>query len=240
VLLKGGTFGAYYAWLRNEPAKPKKLTFSKVIRETLDVLDLPSGATDESRFRQLYELLCSYVHKPLLSQSLTTIRGGNIPGVSHSEIHYWVSLLDQSQRVLIDMLIGNDPQALFLIEIHRKFGFATPVGALFDHSNFIPLREALGDNLIAAYRKHYEDRNPPAETLRWANSHDDLTDEQIRSSWPKQSEPEDANEPVHLRIFHRCTQLKAETRAQLFIFSNGEIDHDLRMDKSEAKITLRR
>jgi hypothetical protein len=134
---------------------------------------------------------------------VTTIRGGNIPGISYPEIHYWLSLLDQTQRVLIDIAIGNSPQALFPIEIHRKFGFATPVGALFDHSNFIPLSEALGDSVVAAYRKHYEGRNPPADTLRWANSRDDLTDEQVLKSWPKESEPNDANKPFEVRVFER-------------------------------------
>ena len=238
-LLKEETFAIYYAWLRNEPNKPKDSTFSKVIKETFQQLDLPPGSTDENNLRRLYEQLCSYVHKPLLSQSVTTIRGGNIPGIGYPEIHYWLSLLDQTQRVLLDIAIGNSPQALFPIEIHRKFGFATPVGALFDHSNFIPLSEALGNSIVAAYRKHYEGRNPPADTLLWANSRDDLTDEQVLKSWPKQSQPNDANEPFDVKVFERSTYLKAETRAQLFVFSNGEMDHDFQMGQSEATITLR-
>jgi len=107
-------------------------------------------------------------------------------------------MLDRTQRVLLDIAVGNAPQALFPVEIHRKFGFSTSVGALFDHSNFIPLNEALGDDLITTYRKQYETRNPPADTLRWAESHEDLTDEEIFSSWTGKTEPDDANLPVEI------------------------------------------
>ena len=238
-LLKEQTFESYYAWLRNEAQKIKDTSFSQVIADAFKQIDLPPEATDEKSLRSLYKQLCSYVHKPLLSQSLTTIRGGNIPGISLPEISYWVSLLDRTQRVLLDIAVGNAPQALFPVEIHRKFGFSTPVGALFDHSNFIPLNEALGDNLITTYRKHYKTRNPPADTLLWAESHKDLTDEEIFSSWTGKTEPDDANLPVDLRMFQRCTQLKAETRAELFIFSNGNIDHDFDWGNNEATITLR-
>jgi hypothetical protein len=239
VLLKERTFEAYYAWLRGEPPKIKVPTFARVIADTFARLDLPRDAIDLDTFKALYDQLCSYVHKPLLAESLTTIRGGNIPGVSHEETLYWLDFANRTQRALLDLGIGNSPQALFPIDIHRKFGFSTPVGALFDHSNFIPLKEALGDDITLNYQKHYETRNPPKDTLHWAESHRDLTDEEILNSWSGRNEPDDADKPFDLRIFHRYTQLKAETRAELFIFSNGDIDHSFDWGTSEGIITFK-
>jgi hypothetical protein len=239
VLLKERTFEAYYAWLRGEPPKIKMPPFARVIADTFARLDLPRDAIDLGAFRAIYAQLCSYVHKPLMAESLTTIRGGNIPGVSQEEILYWLGLMNRTQRALLDLGIGHAPQALFPIEIHRKFGFSTPVGALFDHSNFIPLSEALGADATLNYQKHYESRNPPGETLRWAASHPDLTDEEILNSWAGRQEPDDADEPFDLKVFHRRTQQKAETRAELFVFSNADIDHSFDWATNEGIITLK-
>jgi hypothetical protein len=239
VLLKERTFEAYYAWLRGGTPKIKVPPFARVIADTFARLDLPRDAIDLDAFKALYTQLCAYVHKPLLAESLTMIRGGNIPGVSYDETIYWLGLMNRTQRALLDVGIGHAPQALFPIEIHRKFGFSTPVGALFDHSNFIPVREALGADLILNYQKHYETRNPPAETLRWAASHRDLSNEEILNSWTGPQEPDDADKPFNLRVFHRRTQQKAETRAELFVFSNAEIDHSFDWATNEGIIALR-
>lgn len=143
------------------------------MNEVLTSLNLPVGAVDLPTLKSVYAQLCSYVHKPLLAEALTTIRGGNVRGISIAEIEYWLDLMNRTQRVLLNIAIGYAPQALFPIEVHRKFGFNTPVGGFFDNSNFIPLQQALGEGVVNTYRTHFEGREPPAESLRWAQSHRD-------------------------------------------------------------------
>lgn len=237
---KTRTFEAYYSWLRGERGKMKVPPFARVIADTFNRLDLPPEATNLDSFNGVYSQLCSYAHKPLLAESLTTIRRGNLAGISPAETEYWLNLVNRTHRAMLDIAIGQAPQALFPIEIHRKFGFHTPVGALFDHSNFIPLKEALGAQLVSIYREHYEVRNPPEETLRWAESQTDLTDVEIFESWMGKPEPDDAHEPFEQRIFHRCTQIKAETRAQLFAFANAAIEHDSEWGSQEGIVTFKR
>ncbi len=233
------TFEKYYSWLDNRPQTFRLPTFARVMEKTLTRVDLPAGAVDLPTLKAVYAQLCSYAHKPLLAESLTTIRGGNIRGISLPEIAYWLDLINRTQRVLIDVAIGYAPQSLFPIEVHRKFGFNTPVGGLFDNSNFIPLLQALGENVVTVYRRHFEGREPPAGILRWAESHRDLSDEEILATWDGPSNLDDDDQPFKLRLFNRCTQNKAHLRAQLFVFANADIKHEFHDHGLEGFVTIR-
>jgi hypothetical protein len=233
------TFEKYYCWLENRPQTFRIPTFAQVMNEVLTSLDLPVGAVDLPTLKSVYAQLCSYVHKPLLAEALTTIRGGNVRGISIAEIEYWLDLMNRTQRVLLDIAIGYAPQALFPIEVHRKFGFKTPVGGFFDNSNFIPLQQALGEEVVNTYRTHFQGREPLAESLRWAQSHRDLSDDEILATWDGASDIDDDDQPIEQRLLNRCTQNKAHLRAQLFLFANAIIQHEFQDGDSEGTITIR-
>lgn len=233
------TFEKYYCWLENRPQAFRIPPFARVMEQTLPPLDLPVGAVDLPTLKSVYVQLCSYAHKPLLAEALTTIRGGNVRGISVAEIEYWLDLMNRTQRVLVDVAIGSAPQALFPIEVHRKFGFNTPVGGFFDNSNFIPLLQALGKNVMNTYRTHFENKEPPAESLRWAQSHRDLSDDEILATWDGPSQIDDNDKPIEQRLFTRCTHNKAHMRAQLFVFANADMDHGFQDHGGEGAITIR-
>jgi hypothetical protein len=233
------TFEKYYSWLENRSQTFRIPTFARVMEETLAVLDLPAGSIDLPTLKSVYAQLCSYAHKPLLAEALTTIRGGNVRGISVTEIEYWLDLMNRTQRVLVDIAIGYAPQALFPIEVHRKFGFNTPVGGFFDNSNFIPLLQALGEEVMNTYRTHFEAKEPPAQSLQWAESHRDLSDDEILATWNGPSEIDDNDKPIEQRLFTRCTENKAHMRAQLFVFANADIDHGFQDHGGKGAITIR-
>ena len=153
---------------------------------------------------------------------------------------YWVDLINQTQKALLEIAIGHAPQALFPIDVHRKFGFDTPVGALFDHSNFIPLQEALGEELVSRYRKHYETKDPPASALEWARSRPDLSDQEILDSWSDDIAPSETNKSFEQRVFHLCALNKAKTCGLLFVFSNADIEHEFQRDSTTGTITIKK
>lgn len=219
-LLGANSYEEFYDWLLSGKKGP---TFSDVIHDLYASADLPAGAVGESQFRQIYAGLCSYAHKPLLAEAITTIRGGNEPAATPAVTLYWLRSLHAVQRGLLEVAISQTPHALFPLPLERKFGFNPPVGVFFDAANFVPLREALGAQAAEAYQAHYRSREPPREQLEWFAAQPDLDDEQIMATWSKARDmPDDRDSPFAERVFKRYSSLKAEMRALMWSFAYGQ------------------
>ena len=67
--------------------------------------------------------------------------------------------------MLLDLAIRKNPESLFPVELHRKFGFNPPLGVFFDHQNFVSIKAALGDEAIAVYRRSFQNQDPPKATI---------------------------------------------------------------------------
>ena len=217
------SFHAFYSWLNAEKASPP---FKQILTDVYKKLDLPLEAYGKDDIYKGYKKLCSYVHKPTIQESVTRIRRSNSTIVSHDELYYWLNLLLQVQRPLLDLAIAHAPQALFPVAIYRKFGFNIPIGTLFDESNFIPVQEAIGPSKVLAYQEHYKRNRSVKELLHWVNNRTDLSDEEILNTWS--DDPiNDADLDFSERVFHRATMVKARMRALMVGFVYASMDAEL-------------
>ena len=67
------------------------------------------------------------MHKPLLKETIATLRGGNQSAPSAPELVYWLDLFPASQLSALDIAMGNAPQAVFPLPVYRKFGGNAPM-----------------------------------------------------------------------------------------------------------------
>lgn len=215
-------FQDIYAWLCGEKNTPP---FRNVVDDVYKDLRLPATASGRTELNEVYRQLCSYAHKPVMEECLVKIRGNNMPEPSLNELVYWLKLFVPTLNLMLDLAIANAPQALFPVDVCRKFGFNGPLGRLFDESNHIPVREALGVERRDTYRAHYGDSESLRALLDRFNARPNLTDAQIMESWPL--EPiDDAHLGFEERTFHRETQMKARLRALMvgFTYSNPDLE----------------
>jgi len=203
----------FYDWLNKRKGDKD---FSTVIRDLYARLVLPKNSVCESKFRELYKELCSYAHKPLLKEAINTIRGGNQNVPNHDVVLYWLSILCDVQRAVLEIAISQTPHALYPLELHTKFGFNPPIGLFFDHSNFLALREALGSEVTASYQANYRTQDPPKSQIEWYEALPDLTPEEILASWKDEEEIVDEAKPSAERIFFRYSLMKAKMRALMW------------------------
>jgi hypothetical protein len=202
-------FQDIYAWLCGEKKTPP---FRNVVEDVYKDLRLPSTASGSTELNEVYPQLCSYAHKPVIDECLVRIRGNNMAEPNLNELVYWFQLFVPTLNLMLDLAIANAPQALFPVDVYRKFGFNGPMGRLFDESNHIPVREALGVKRRDTYRAHYGDSESLRALLDSFDSRPNLTDAQVMETWPL--EPiDDAHLDFEQRIFHRATQMKARLRA---------------------------
>lgn len=201
------TYEEFYAWLRGTSKAPG---FGKVL--TRCYAQAPAGASTEDDAKSLYAKLCSYVHKPSLAESITSIRGSNQPGVSRELTKYWLQIVLDLQRHIVELLVRASPTALFPIDITRKFGFNPPVGLFFDHDSFRVLQKSLGKELTASYRARYQDNGEPPAEVQWALGRPDLTDARIFKSWHDAETPRLEGKSKAERIKRGRIMLKAKCR----------------------------
>ena len=112
------------------------------------------------------------------------------------------------------------------MRLERKFGFNPPAGLFFDHSNFIPLERALGEETIRQYQEHYRDMEPPRDQLSWFNSHPDRSDAGIINSWSGKR-IDDEQKSFDERVLYRFALLKAELRALMWVQAYGRQTPDI-------------
>jgi len=161
-LWTANSYEGFYEWLEGRKAAPP---FANIVSELFSASSVLSLSPSESDVKTLYAHLCSYAHKPLIKEAVTTLRGGNFRDVTDNELLYWMNLLSETQHVLLDLAIRKNPESLFPVELHRKFGFNPPLGVFFDHQNFVSIKAALGDEAIAVYRRSFQNQDPPKATI---------------------------------------------------------------------------
>lgn len=160
-----------------------------------------------------YTTLCSYVHKPLLAQSVVRIRGTNQPVASAPALRFWLERAGAVSCCLLDLLISSKPQSLFPVDLCRKFGFNAPIGLFFDQSGFTAIKKAMSPEKLELYRKHYAS-NPDVESLAdLYNTRPDLGDVEILETWNEEEPEAEREATVQDRIALRYTMMKAKMRA---------------------------
>jgi hypothetical protein len=200
------TYGEFYGWFTGTAKAPG---FGKLLGDCYQP-EFPSNVTAADA-RVLYSKLCSYVHKPNLAESITTIRRGNAPGVPQALLEYWTKSVHEVQKHIVDLLVRASPASVFPINITRKFGFNPPVGLFFDQESYRILEKALGKESAISIRQVYERLGTPAE-IEWARSRSDLTDAKIFKSWHDDTSPSLEGKTKAERIRHGRLMLKAKMR----------------------------
>ena len=217
----------FYRWLTGDAGETP---FREVLRTMYQNLELPENACGERDVNNIYRLLCSYAHKPILEESLISIKGSNLPITENLLLNYWLDALDKLQRCLVHLSIVTNPACLFPVTIYRKFGFNPPVGLFFDVSNSVPLQKALGDRQYKMFRDFYSEDERVRSALSYFYSFPDLTDDEILATYEDAhiedgAEYEDthikddSNKPAESRIISRYILKKAQHRAMHIAFA---------------------
>lgn len=226
----------FYRWLSGEDTR-RSDRFSSFITEAYSAVSMPSAARGQAALRDVYRRLCSYSHKPNLAEATTTLKGGNEAKASIGAITYWLKLLTETLECLLDFAIANHPQAVFPVNVYRKFGLANlPIGALLDQYNFVPIAAALGAPTVAEYQQHYRSQATP--DVEWYEAKTDLTDDEIIASWTDEIVFEDDEDSFDTRLFRRVAASKAHIRAMLLFFSYGAPPHSLKMEEGKAVVSM--
>lgn len=200
-------------WLFGSPQE-KDAGLKRVMREVYDQQCLPTIACGFDDMYSEYSGLCSYVHKPLLAQSLVTLKGSNQPGPSGEAMRFWIERVGAVSACLLDLLVGSRPQALFPFDLCRKFGFSPPVGILFDNSGFAAIKKAMSPKKLNVYREHYASSPLVVSLTDFYNGRPDLSDAEILATWREEEPQSEAEEATPQdRIAMRYTMMKAKMRA---------------------------
>jgi hypothetical protein len=211
----------FYEWVFG--SKEQNRNFSRVIDDILNDLEHPPQAFVFNELKAVYSQLCSYAHKALLDEAIITVRGSNTTQPSEKELLFWLSLVQRTQRCMIDVAVLTSPNALFPVDVYRKFGFNFPFGVFMDLSGGYVVEKALGQS-FPAYRAHFERLDPPATQMAWFSGLPDLTDEQILATWTDEAPADKPNYSLEDKIAVRACMLKAKMRAMLWSFAYYKID----------------
>ena len=174
------TSDPFYDWLEGRGKKPR---FREVIRNNVKSLEIPGETDAVAQADEIYERLCSYVHAPLLSESMTVMDGGNVRHVGVPVLSQWFQLAENTLRIALENFVHLKPQCLFPVDIPRKFGFSPLAGMYFDEFNFIPLTAVFGEVQIGEYRARLETRESVRNIMDIYDSFPDLTTGQILERW---------------------------------------------------------
>ncbi|HEY8268620.1 MAG TPA: hypothetical protein VIG34_08185 [Xanthobacteraceae bacterium] len=206
----------FYEWLEG---KRKSVPFRSALETIYGNFGEVPGLTDISDATEIYEFLCRYAHRPLLDQSTTPLRGGNVGAVPSSGLmSFWLKSVERVLELILHQLIAARPECLFEVDLYRKFGFNIPVGMFFDRYNQIALRKTLNPDCIDKLRRHYSSHDTVKSLLDWLDSHPDLADSEILASWSKEA-PENDGHTIDEKVFLRVLHQKAECRALAWSFA---------------------
>jgi len=223
----------FYSWLYGTGKKP--VSFVTVYSEIYESLMFPSSAADITFFKKIYSTLCAYAHKPMLKESIISIKESNDFMVCARLLDYWSSIANDFLRIIIDMLVAFKPQILFPKEIWRKFGFNYPIGVFFDHSNYLPFKAWLGQKRINEYKALFSKDKNLIALLKDYEKKADLPDDSIFASWPKEELVEDSpSDSAETKIILRWALLKATQRTQTKIFPYLSVPHDIEWKNGDA------
>jgi hypothetical protein len=225
----------FYLWLHGIE---KSSRFSVISAEVYESFNFPKSASDKDIFKKIYSLLCSYAHKPLLEESITSIKQTNKPEANARVLEYWANIVNDTLRLLIDLLVACKPQILFPKDVWRKFGFNYPIGIYFDHSNYIPFEQWLGKKKLIEYKELYSKNDDLIAILRYYDEKASLTNGEILESWRGEENIEDSpSDNAENKILHRWASSKATQRLQSIIFSYMINPHNIHWKDGEATVT---
>ena len=215
-LLFSDSHEEFYEWLEGQT---KSVPFKNALESNYQKFARSPYLTSLSEARATYELLCRYAHRPILGQSTTPLRGGNIGATpTPALITFWLDCAKRTLNFILDHMISARPECLFETDIYRKFGFNKPAGAFFDRYNLLPVQMALGAEKTLKLRDQLKNHDTVVSLTDWAVGQPDLTDEQIMESWtepPPKNDGETISEKIFLRIIHQ----KAQSRAIAWSFA---------------------
>jgi hypothetical protein len=203
------TFEPFYEWLEGKKTSPP---FKNIVRDNFRSLQLPKSDLTFDKVYDTYRVLCSYVHAPLLKDSITTIKGSNRPEASRAVLRYWMKITQITLRIVLEQLIFHKPQSLFPVNINRKFAFSPPVGMFFDEFNVVPLHAALGEEMMEKYRTAAKETELVEDVMKFYDSQPDLSDEQILRRWDKEYDREFGGAGPPKDIQSRWALVKAQMR----------------------------
>jgi hypothetical protein len=184
-------FDKFYNWVMNGTSKP---SFSELNASAAKHFFTPKEWNLRERSKEIYALLCSYSHTPILNESTTSIKGTNAAGLSINAISYWLNLAHKVVSVILQLLISAYPMCLFPVDIINKFGFSPPIGIFFDEYNTVPLKRALGQSSWYSYRNLFEKHDNVKSYLTYFESKQTLTKKEIIHTWPTPEEPKPKDE----------------------------------------------
>lgn len=210
------TFEPFYERL---DGRKRFASFRDVLRDNHKFLEIPGGESSLNQTYQTYQRLCSYVHAPLLHESITTISKGNRPGGSRAAFVHCLTMSAETLERILQHLIFHKPQSLFPVDITRKFAFSPPVGMFFDQYNLVSLRAALGDSLIEEYRTTATKSQAYKDVMAFYNSQPDLSPEQIQETWNEEEYGSDCKENTPKDIDGRWQLVKARMRVVSMVLS---------------------
>lgn len=221
----------FYRWLRGDRKAPP---FANAVRVLCRDKEHLLESTGRARIEAVYDVLCSYSHKPVLHESITALKGGNEAQVSPTAISYWLEVVGEVQQALLHLAVSVDPHALFPVDVYRKFGFNGPIGSCLDKYSFLALQKALGEETLRALQKYYEE--DCRLRLEWFSGFPELSDEQILSLWD--GEPiDDENRPFEERLLRRAVIHKGRVRAFGISFGYRGDPHWIERKEEEAIFT---
>ena len=212
----------FYDWLEGRRQK-RMPRFKNVVRDNFKFLAIPADAEAMKQIEHTYGRLCSYVHAPLLEESVTTLAQGNYGHVSVRILKHCLVLARDALRVALEQLVHLYPQSLFPVDITKKFGFNPPVGMYFDQFNFVPLKAVFDAAQIEVYQVRVQDHDVVQAARQYYESQPDLTREQILETWDdniykgKITGDSATNDPIHLWFL-----AKVQHRATLWVLSYTE------------------
>ena len=203
-----GSSKKFYNWLEGRRPKPR---FKDVVKDNFNFLGIPADTAAMEQVEHTYSRLCSYVHAPLLKESVTTLNQGNQSHVGIAVLQHWLALARDTLRIALEQFVYLHPQCLFPVDITRKFGFNPPVGMYFDRYNFVPLMAVFGAAQIETYRARLRDHDFVQFAMQLYESRRDLTREQILETWNDEDGSEtayDASDDVLSKWFRTKSQMR--------------------------------
>lgn len=190
-ILRTGSSEKFYDWLEGRRKKPK---FWDVVKDNFDFLGIPADPEAKEQIKQTYYRLCSYVHAPLLEESVTTLNQGNQGQVDIAVLQHWLVLARDALRIALEQFVHLHPQSLFPVDVIKKFGFNPPVGMYFDKCSFVPLMAVFGAAQIETFQARLKDHDSVQFAMQLYESRPDLTREQIFETWSDEDGSETADD----------------------------------------------
>jgi len=216
----------FYNWLEGKKAKP---TFSQLLAFAEDYYSFPKEWSFRKEIKDLYSKLCSYAHAPLLNESVVFIRGTITSSINNEVLEYWISIAYEVAQVILKLLIIAYPQCLFPVDILKKFGFNTPIGAFFDKYNIVPLVRAIGQENWDKLTKTFSHNKDIKAKLEWYNQLKDLTVTEILLTWDSNDGeiPTNVEEIINDDIFNLISSQKAKSRLMTFALAYWSPDFEV-------------